>query len=228
MDRRYPPGREDAVDAAVLPPDALPALVLPAPTSGVLRSLDEALLVELASGSGTVLRTAVRLGEFVPEGAPLLEVLGDPAGLDVAAVRRAVVQGRDRTMQQDVAFGVRQLVDIAERALSPSLNDATTAVQCLDQLHDLLRRLATRPLRTGVHVDDGGRVRLVLPPERLEDYLSLALDGIEQYGGEVRPVQERLTALLADVEAAALPEHRAVLARRRQQDTGSDGRSVGD
>jgi len=226
LDRRYPPGRAQPIDTAgVLPPDDLPALVLPAMRSGVITYVDDQRLVALAGRSDVVLRSRVRLGDYVPEGAPLLDVLGEPEDLNLEAVHDAVTQARDRTLHQDVAFGVRQLVDIAERALSPSLNDTTTAVQCLDQLHDLLRRLATRPLRTGLHADDDGRVRLVLPPERLEDYLALALDGIDSNGADVRPVQERLAALLADVEAAALAEHRDAVRRWRLDHQGR--RAVG-
>ena len=226
LDRRFPPGDDEPADAtAALPPDDLPSLVLPARRSGVVTTVDEQRLVELAARAGVVLRTGVHLGDFVPEGAPLLEVLGDPAELDVKAALQAVTQGRDRTLQQDVAFGVRQLVDIAERALSPGVNDPTTAVQALDQLHDLLRRLVTRPLRTGLHVDDGGAVRLVVPPDRLEEYLALALDEIEQYGSDAQPVQRRIDTLLTDLRAAALPQHReAVEERCRIRSGGSSPR----
>jgi uncharacterized membrane protein len=215
LDVRFPSGRGEAPGVAGAPPDAPPSLVLPAPKGGVLTTVDEAALVELARAAGVVLRTGARLGDYVPEGAPLLEVVGDPADLDVASVLRAFEQGRDRTLQQDVGFGLRQLVDIAERALSPGINDPTTAVQCLDQLHDLLRRLATRPLRTGLHADSSGAVRLVMPPDRLEDHLALALDEIEQYGADALPVQRRIDALLVDLAAAALPEHRAAVRERQ-------------
>jgi uncharacterized membrane protein len=216
LDRRFPPGRAEPVDAVgTLPPDDLPALEVPAPTSGVLTTIDESRLVDLACAAGVVLRTQARVGDFLPEGAPMLDVLGDPADLDVDAVVAAFAQAQDRTLQQDVAFGFRQLVDVAERALSPSMNDPTTAVQVLDQLHDLLRRLVTRPLRTGLHADDDGAVRLVVPPDGIRDYLALALDGIEQHGEDARPVQERLDALLVDVAAAALPQHRDAVERRR-------------
>ena len=218
LDAHFPPGRGAPTDgAAEPPPDAPASLVLPAQRSGVVTTIDDTALVQLACRAGVVLRTGVRLGDFVPEGAPLLEVVGDPGHLDVAAVVRAFTQGRDRTLQQDVAFGLRQLVDIAERALSPGVNDPTTAVQALDQLHDLLRRLATRPLRTGLHADSSGSVRLVLPPDRLEDLLALALDEIEQYGAEAAPVQRRIDALLADLAEAALPEHRAAVQARQDR-----------
>ena len=219
LDRRYPAGEPaPRDDAAAVAPDALPDAVLPARRLGVVTSGDESRLVRLAEDAGVVLRTAVRLGDFVPEGAPLFEVLGDPSDLDDEAVLASVGQSRERSLSQDVAFGVRQLVDIAERALSPGINDPTTAVEVLDQLHDLLRRLVTRPLRSGVRTGEDGRVRLVLPAERMEDYLSLALDGIDHYGKDARPVQERIDALLADLESASVPQHRgavtAVRARR--------------
>lgn len=213
LDRHFPAGRAEPPDAPTPPPTGTSAsTVVPATRSGVVTTVDTSQLVAAASAAGVVLRTGVHLGDFVPEGAPLLEVVGDPQRLDHEAVLGAIAQARDRTLQQDVAFGVRQLVDIGERALSPGVNDPTTAVQVLDQLHDLLRRLATRPLRTGVHADDNGHVRLVMPAERFGDYLCLALDGIDQYGADARPVQERIDALLADISAAAIPAHRQAVA----------------
>lgn len=88
-------------------------------------------------------------------------------------------------------------------------------------MHDLLRRLATRPLRSGSLADERGTIRLVLPPDRIEDYLDLALSGIDQYGADSRPVQRRIDALLRDVQAAALVRHRPavdeVCASRRER-----------
>jgi uncharacterized membrane protein len=217
LDGRFPAGREDPIDTGiVLPEVGMPTAVLPARRSGVVTALDVERLVRLACEADVVLRAGAHLGDFVPEGAPLVEVLGDPADLDLDAVLSAVTQRRDRSVQQDVAFGFRQLVDIAERALSTGVNDPTTAVQALDQLHDLLRRLATRPLRSGTYRDDEGRVRLVTPPERFEDYLALSLDTIEQYGADSTAVQTRVDVLLRDLEAAAVPEHRGPLQERRR------------
>ncbi len=192
--------------------------VVPSPGFGVVVRLDERALVEAAAQAGVLLRSRLHLGDFVPLGAPLLHV-HDPDGeglqrLDLARVQAAVHLGRDRSMEQDAAFGFRQLVDIAENALSPGINDPTTAVQALDELHDLLRRLATRPLRDGLFPDDDGVTRLVVPPDRFADYLALALDEVERYGEDSLQVQQRLKDLLDDVEAAALPQHRdAVRAR---------------
>ncbi len=215
IDRRFPPGRDQPIGARALPPDAVPALVVPARRSGVVTAVDEQALVRAARDADVVLRMQVRLGRYVPEGAPLLEVSGEASRLDVPAVLAAVNQERNRTLQADVAFGFRQLVDIAQRALSPGINDPTTAVQVVDEEHDLLRRLATRPLRTGVHTDEHGQVRLVLPADALEDYLALALEEIERDGADMPRVRVRVEELLDDVEAAALPGHRTALIRWR-------------
>lgn len=194
------------------PPPSLsaPARVLPSTTYGVVTSVDVPALVALASRADVVLVLRPALGQFVPKGGGLLEVHGDGTFTEDAAVD-AVTQGKDRTMQQDVAFGFRQLVDVAERALSPGINDPTTAVQALDELHDLLRRLVVRTLPNGVHVDDGDRIRLVTQPLRVRDVLHLALDEIDQYGAEAIQVQDRIGVLLRELALAALPEHRGVV-----------------
>jgi len=125
-------------------------------------------------------------------------------------------------MGQDVAFGFRQLVDIAEKALSPGINDPTTAVQALDQIHDLLRRLAVAEYPTGYYVDEPGALRAMRPTHRWEDYLDLGLTEIRQYGAGSVQVQRRLSAVLADLSLAtadaplrAVPvdEHRKLLDR---------------
>ena len=208
LERRYPTGTDEQAPPVPAPAGA-PTTVIPAPRMGVVTQIEVRRLVALAGAADVVLRTRLRPGDFVPEGAPLVEVLGTGA-VDPSAVVAAITVAKDRTMQQDVAFGFRQLVDIAEKALSPGINDPTTAVQALDQLHDLLRRLATRPLLEGHYPDDDGSVRLVTPPETFAGYLDLALAEIDQYGADVEQVQRRIDALLSDVIAAARPDHRVV------------------
>jgi uncharacterized membrane protein len=194
-----------------------PSRRVSSPTFGVVTVVDDAGLVTAARDAGVVLVLRVPLGAFVPEGAPLLDVHGD-GPLDDAAAARCVHLGKDRTMEHDVAFGFRQLVDVAERALSPGINDPTTAVQALDELHDLLRRLATQPLPDGVHVDDDGRVRAVVPSPGFDEFLDLALREVEQYGADALQVQARIDELLRDLAEAALPEHRgAVIAAQARR-----------
>jgi uncharacterized membrane protein len=198
----------------VAPAETTPSAVLVARRSGVVTRVSVPRLVDLAAQADVVLSLRPHLGDFVPEGAPLLDVLGDAGRLDVDAVMSAITLARDRSMDQDVAFGLRQLVDIAERALSPGVNDPTTAVQALDQVHDVLRRLATRPLGDGRHAGDDGRLRLVTPPETFDRYAGLALREVEQYGADSLQVQDRLAELRRDVRTAARPEHRDAPALR--------------
>ena len=214
LERRYPSGAEELTPRPTAPPGTATDPI-PAPRMGVVTQIDIDRLVTLACSGDVVLRTRVRLGDFVAEGAPLVEVLGTGV-VEAKAVSAAITVAKDRTMQQDVAFGFRQLVDIAERALSPGINDPTTAVQALDQLHDLLRRLAARPLRDGIYCDEDGLVRLVTPPETFANYLDLSLEEIDQYGADVGQVQRRIDALLSDVAAAARPDHRAVTEARQR------------
>lgn len=199
----------------VLRPRETPVAVLPAPRPGVLVHVEAAALAEQAATADVVLVMALHLGDFIPEGAPLVEVhRGDAAQLDDKAVRRCISLAGERTTQSDVAFGFRQLSDIAARALSPGVNDPTTAVQALDEAHDLLRRLATRHLPPGAVADAEGQIRLYLPPPLLEDYLALALDEAEQYGADSLQVSERIDRMLADLRTAALPEHRQAVDER--------------
>lgn len=203
---------------AVVRPQGVPVAQLPAPRSGVFVDVDVDAVVRHARQADLVLVSHLHFGAFVPEGAPLVAVhRGDPSDLDATAVVRAFGLARERTLQRDVAFGFRQLADIAAKALSPGVNDPTTAVEALDGLHDLLRRLATRALPTGVHADEEGRIRLYLPPPGFADFLALALDEAEQYGADSLQVQQRITALLDDVHAAALLEHRPAVAARTEK-----------
>lgn len=207
-------------------PDDTPVDSLPAPrvdTSGarrlaargrgILISVDDEALVRLAADEDVTLVVLNKVGQYVPEGAPLLAIVGRSEGFDTDCAYDCLRQGKERTMDQDVAFGFRQLVDIAEKALSPGINDPTTAVQCLDELHDLLRRLVTRALPTGVHADDAGRVRLLVPALDFAGYLDLACQEIHQYGADAVQVQRRLRVMLSDLREAALPAHVPAVAR---------------
>ena len=132
-------------------------------SKGVVTYVDIDELVDEAARCDVVLVLVPRVGQFVPEGAPLLQVhcASDAEGLNVERLRRFVALGRERTMQMDLAFGFRQLVDVAEKALSPGINDPTTAIQCLDQIHNLLRRLMDRNFPPGCYHDDRGKRSLV-------------------------------------------------------------------
>jgi uncharacterized membrane protein len=183
-----------------------------AEVSGVINHIGHDRLIALALDADVTLELVPALGEFVPSGAPLFRVDGDPARLDVEAVRRSVVLGLERTLDQDVAYGVRMLVDIAERSLAESaFQDPTTAVQAIDRLHDCLRQLAPRPFPGGEHRDADGRMRLVVPSMDWDDYVHLAFDEIRLAGAASPQVTRRLSAALEDLLTVAPRERRVVL-----------------
>jgi uncharacterized membrane protein len=181
------------------------------PRSGVLVHVDYDRLVEVACDADCRIEVVPALGEFVAAGAPLLRVDGErsrlPAGID-----RTLQLALERTLDQDVAYGFRMLVDIAERSLadSPYL-DPTTAVQAIDRLHDNLRHLSRRHLPDGVHRDRDGRPRLTVPVMTWDAYVHLAFDEIRQVGAGSPQVARRLRSAFEDLLSYAPPERRAVV-----------------
>ena len=144
LERRYPADQRPAGPVPGLGPAVR---TVAAPRAGVLVSVNEEALAHLAGRAGCVIVLSARVGDYLPQGAPLACIHagedGYGPGITASRLLREVAQDTERTMEQDLAFGFRQLVDIAERALSPSTNDPTTACQAVDVLHDLLR-LAVR------------------------------------------------------------------------------------
>jgi uncharacterized membrane protein len=198
--------------------DANDPLTIVAPHSGVVSSVDEKRLVTIAEGADCVLRLIPAPGEFVPAGAPLLRVTdGRAQELDHAKAARTVSLTLDRAVQDDIAYGFRLLVDIAERSLadSPYL-DPTTAVQAIDRLHDCLRQLATRPFPSGQCRDEQGRVRLVVSVPSWDDYVRLSFEEIRLAGAGSPQVTRRLEAALLDLSRIAPPERQRAL--REQHD----------
>ena len=112
---------------------------------------------------------------------------------------RAIQLRSERTFEQDPKYPIRLLVDIAIKALSPAINDPTTAVQAIDQIEDLLRRLARDDLDIGLVGDSNGVLRLIVPMPTWEDYLVLAFDEIRQYGAPSLQVVRRLRAALVGI-----------------------------
>ena len=155
------------------------------------------------------------VGDLVPHGDVLIEVYG--AGTLPAAdrLRGMVALGEERTIEQDTAFALRILVDIAIRALSPAVNDPTTAVQVLGALEDLLLRIGESDLTgRGTLRDAAGDPRVLVATRRWEDLLALALTEIRDYGSTSTQVTRRLRALLEDLAVRVRPEHRAAVAEQ--------------
>jgi uncharacterized membrane protein len=192
-------------------PGETPGVVL-APMSGVVCHVDCDRLVALARDAGCSLELVPALGEFTASGSPLLLVRDGDVSRLAENVTDHVVLGLERTLEQDVAYGLRMLVDIAERSLSDSpFLDPTTAVQAIDRLHDCLRQLARRPFPNGLHRDDEGVLRLTVPVMSWEAYVHLAFDEIRRAGASSPQVARRLRASLDDLRARAPAERIAVL-----------------
>ena len=103
-----------------------------------------------------------QVGDFVARGEPLFRLYSGAVAIDDRKLRTAAVLGPERTLEQDLTFAFRILVDIAIKALSPAINDPTTAVLALDQLHRLLRMVGERNLRNESISDSGGQLRAIL------------------------------------------------------------------
>jgi uncharacterized membrane protein len=158
-----------------------------------------AALVELARRADAVIVMACAVGDTLAEGSVVLRQHGG-APIDPDALRGAIGLGLERTFEQDPKYPIRLLVDLAIKALSPAINDPTTAVQALDQIEDLLRRLARMDLDDGAEADAAGVLRLVYPMPCWEDYLSLAFDEIRVFGATSVQVLRRMRASLRGIE----------------------------
>jgi uncharacterized membrane protein len=172
-----------------------------------IQALHAATLVRLAKSSNGVIEILAAVGDTVTDLTPVLQVFGASHPIDERALAKAIETGNERTFEQDPKYALRLLVDIAIRALSPAINDPTTAVQALDQIQDLLTRLGRRRLEIGQFRDEDGEVRLVVPYPTWEDFLQLAFDEILHYGAESVQVMRRMSALAGDLDSR-LPEER--------------------
>jgi uncharacterized membrane protein len=149
--------------------------------SGYLQHVDHGALVASARAADALIVLKFRPGQFVLRGEPLAAIVpADRVGTMEAALDRGIHIGRHRTLTQDSEFGIAQVVEIAIRALSPAVNDTFTGVACVDWLADALLTLAERPPLEGNWYDTGSRLRVWMPPVRLERLAKLAFDQIRQ------------------------------------------------
>ena len=163
-------------------------------------------LVSLAQQAEGVIVMPFAVGDFLYEGEAFLTVLGGRRTLPPAGLRRLVRLEPERTFEQDPKYALRLLVDIAIKALSPAVNDPTTAVQAMNQIEDLLRRLSSRHLDIGQIQDATGAWRVMFPTPTWEDFLSLAFDEIRLYGATSLQVMRRLRTALYDLASVVGPE----------------------
>jgi uncharacterized membrane protein len=176
-----------------------------------IQAIDVAALVNLAKASAGMIEVLAAVGDTVVELTPLLHVWGARESIPNEKLSKGIELGSQRTFEQDPKYAIRLLVDIAIKALSPAINDPTTAVQALDQIEDLLLRLGQRNLEIGRFRDGDGKLRLVVPFPTWDDLLRLAFDEICFYGATSVQVMRRMNALVADLSRAAPKERRPAL-----------------
>ena len=194
--------REDEDDRDVL--------LVRAARAGAIQAVDVLGLVGWARTNDARLVVGQAVGDFVSTGSALIRVYGftgDRANGE-RQLRGMVALGAERTMQQDAAFGIRIMVDIAIRALSPAVNDPTTAVQVVDYLAELLQEIGTADLAAGKQAGGVRGPRVVLRARRWPEYLALALTEIREYGCDSVQTVRRLRAMLEELHENVRPEHR--------------------
>jgi uncharacterized membrane protein len=218
--------RLDATGTAVSGPDVvLGPVTQTIKYSGGPRSiaeLDTAALVRLARDADAVIELTCAVGDSLVDDTPLVRVYRTVLPLPETHVLKAITLTLERTFEQDPKYPIRLLVDIAIKALSPAINDPTTAVQAIDQIEDLLRRLGRRALDAGYARDERGVLRLVFPMPTWEDYLRLSFDEIRQFGATSVQVMRRLRAALAGIAESVADETRTAAVQQylRQLDVG--------
>ncbi len=183
----------------------------------IVQAIDTEALVRLAADAGGVIELVAGVGDSVVEGRPLLRVRNAAAQIGEAKLRGGILVGRERTFEQDPKYALRLLVDIAIKALSPAINDPTTAVQALDQIEDLLTRIGKAGPELGIFNDERGEVRLLVRPPDWEDTLSLAFSEIASCGATSVQVMRRMNAMLTDLADALPASKRVALEARRSR-----------
>ena len=182
--------------------------------SGVVLAVRVEQLVDLASKADGTIEVVPQVGDFLAADEPLFHLYGGAATVSDADLQATVALGVERTMEQDPSFAFRILVDIAIKALSAAINDPTTAVLAIDQLHRLLRRVGLQDLRGERFRDEQGQVRVIFRTPNWEDFVHLSCTEIRHCGVGSIQIPRRMRAMLENL-MQTLPPHRH--AELRQQ-----------
>jgi uncharacterized membrane protein len=209
IDSVYP----DAIKGQRVPSGAFP------PPGSVQRVIDhqgksaivlainlDALVTAARNANGTV-EFVHRVGDFVSRGDALFRLYSGAKAIDDRILRAHVAFGPEPTIEQDSTFAFRVIVDVAIKALSRAINDPTTAVLAIDQLHRLLRSVGRRHLHDDVLLDADGNLRVIFQTPDWDDFVQLTCREIRLYGAENFQVARRLRAMIDDL-IVVLPEAR--------------------
>lgn len=220
IDRLYPTqlGQEPPPRDALAPAGLLRELEADSnavfiPGSGYVQRLDETAVMRIATEHDLLVSVDAPPGRFVTERDALVRAAPRARATDevLDRLREAFVVGSDRTPTQDLHFSLRRFVEIAQRALSPGINDPTTALYCIDRLAQALCALAEREFPSPVRADEEGHLRVITPVSSLQEFACPALAAIARYGMNDADVVRQLVAATAQLGAKAGPGAREAL-----------------
>jgi uncharacterized membrane protein len=208
---RYLDGDQDVNVELPLRDAGKPSRTIMSRRTGVLLAIDVQGLAELARRADCIIEFVPQVGEFITTGDPLFRLYRGGDAIGERQLDQAVAIGAERTPEQDPGFAFRIVVDIAAKALSPAINDPTTGVLALDQVHRLLRAVARRRLDTGLVRDAAGTLRLVYRTPDWQDFVGLAVTEIRHYGRNSIQIVRRMRALLQNLIDNVPPQRIALL-----------------
>jgi uncharacterized membrane protein len=206
-----PPERASACAAA---PAATDIIDVRASSSGLVSGIDTQRLLQLAEKASATIVLEIEFGSAVTEGLVIGRIEGSRDERLAVQVSKAISAISERTIEGDPAWGFRVLVDIAIKALSPAINDPTTATQVIDELERLLAILSVRAEEPGSFYDDSGILRLQMEILSWRDHVELAVHEIYLYGAHSPQVTQRLSRMLDDLQDVAKGEDRLSVLRR--------------
>jgi uncharacterized membrane protein len=176
-------------------------------TSGIILAANLETLRTAAEKAVGVIELVPQVGDFVAVDEPLFNLYDGKHAIDEEVLRDAIAFGSERTMEQDPTFAFRIVIDIALKALSPAINDPTTAVLAIDQLHRMLRSVGRRNLRTDEILDASEQLRVIFRTPNWDDFVHLAFSEIRAYGANNLQIVRRLRAMIENLKET-LPSHR--------------------
>ena len=207
--RVYPDVVEEAAEPSPAPsaPEGPSRTLLHLARSGIVLAVNIEALTTLARRAEGVIEVVPLVGDFLASGDPLFRLHGGARTIEDGKLAAQVALGDERTIEQDATFAFRVIVDIAIKALSKAINDPTTAVLALDQLHRLLRQVGARHLRGEEIRDQAGQLRVLFRTPNWEDFVQLTCREIRLYGAENFQIARRLRAMIDNL-LQTLPEYR--------------------
>jgi uncharacterized membrane protein len=180
-------------------------------------AVDLGTLLKAARAANGLIEFLPHVGDFVATDEPLFVLHGGATTVDDATLRTTVAFGPERTMEHDPLFALRIMVDIALKALSPAINDPTTAVLAIDQIHRFLRVVGRRRLGNDTIRDDSGRARVICRTPDWDDFVQMAFVEIRTCGAGNVQIARRQRAMLDNLIASLPPSRVPALEEERQR-----------